>query len=196
MICSALIGLAASSVGLDGPPRIDRKKIAQVKSAFLLNFLKFTEWSHTTLPNENSPYIIGVFGDDDLEKALESTMKKGSVRNHPIQVLRSKVSKIELLETESAEDAAKLSPLRAFVAKCHLVYIPSSSTKLIDSFFIENAFKDALIVSDDKSVLKRGGQIAFALEEGHIVFFTSLENLKQKNFKVSSKLLQLARTDR
>jgi len=195
MICSALIVFAAFSFGIDGPPQIDRKKIAQVKSVFLLNFLKFTEWPKGPLKNEESPYVVGILGKDDLGPVLESIMKKGTVRNHPIRLVRSDLPDLRTVKRKNDENAVELDRLREFVTKCHVVYIPKSSTKLVNSFFMDNEFMNTLIVGDDKSLLEGGGQLAFALEEDHIVFFASLENLKQRDFKVSSRLLQLARAD-
>jgi YfiR/HmsC-like len=60
----------------------------QVKAAFVMNFLKFTEWPPEHLGPPPTPLVIAVIGDPALADALEQAAAGESINGHPVVLRR------------------------------------------------------------------------------------------------------------
>ena len=64
---------------------------ATATAAYLLNFLRFTEWPAAARPaTEAAPYVIGVSGSRALLDALILVVEGKKVRGHPVYIVRLK----------------------------------------------------------------------------------------------------------
>src|SRR5665213_3758863 len=59
----------------------------QVEAVFLLHFTQFVEWPPRVFPDTNTPFVIGVLGQDPFGSALEDAVRGESVNGHPLLVL-------------------------------------------------------------------------------------------------------------
>ena len=46
----------------------------KIKAVFLYNFAKFVEWPPNVFPDANTPFVIGVLGQDPFGSYLEDTV--------------------------------------------------------------------------------------------------------------------------
>lgn len=140
----------------------------QVKAVFLFHFTQFVEWPAKALPNDNSPFIIGITGNDPFGNYIDATVEGEKVRSHPIIVKRYK----------SAKEAAD----------CQILYISSNFTQAIS----ELLNKPVLLVSDEESFIRSGGMIRFFSENNKIRLRINLKAARAAGLTISSKLLRVA----
>src|ERR1039458_1502549 len=60
----------------------------EVKAAMLYNFALFIEWSNSGALPANTPFLVGVLGEDPFGSVLENTFHGKTVRGREIQVRR------------------------------------------------------------------------------------------------------------
>ncbi len=143
----------------------------QVKAAFILNFINFTEWPASALGAPSAPFRICVLGRDPFGEALDRTMEGETVHGHPVAVDRV-----------SREDAAR---------RCQILFVSASP----ESASLVKSLLDApiLMIGDSPGFLREGGVVAFALDQGRVRFDVARQNAERRGLVLSSRLLRVAR---
>jgi hypothetical protein len=144
----------------------------QLKAIFLYNFAQFVEWPSAAYENSQSPFIIGVLGDDPFGDYLDETVNGEKVNNHPMVVKRY----------QHIGD----------VKGCHILFVgfPTKENFKEVSSGLKN--KSILTVSDTKSFIEDGGIIKFLNDNNKIKIAINLEAAKAEDLVISAKLLKLA----
>jgi hypothetical protein len=160
-------GLAAP-----GPLRgADESLEYQVKAAFLLNFIKFTEWPPSAFTASDSPIFICILGADPFGDALDQVIAGESVNGKKVAVERLK---------------------RAPSAKACQVLFISKSEKNIDKI-LPALGPGVLTVGDEETFIRGGGMISFVIENRRVRFDINQTAAENAALKLSSKLLSVAR---
>ncbi|MCX6344584.1 MAG: YfiR family protein [Armatimonadetes bacterium] len=145
---------------------------AEVKAAFVCQFPNFIDWPDSAFTDANSPFVIGVLGDDPFGSTLDNMVKGKTINGRKMIVKRS--NSVNNLQS------------------CQIVFISSSEkyrlSRIIDSFKGSNA----LLVSDINDFAKKGGIIGFIYKDNKIAIQINQEAAKRSKLKISSKLLRLA----
>lgn len=137
----------------------------KIKAAYLYNFTKFVDW-----PDRQGKTIqICVLGDTQISKVLEELAAK---QNGSFTVI----------------SGSKINP-----AECQILYM-SGSERDIDIALRETKDQNILTVSDNIHFSNYGGIITLFSENGKIRFEINLPAAQKTNLKISSKLLELAKT--
>lgn len=180
--CSVLTVLAATTCLTPAPPvraqEIDQAKALKVKAAYVYNFAKFIEWPAGVYKDAESPFVIGVVGDDSFLKNLNDTVRAKKIATRPVTILR--------LRWGTPADRAKLK-------RCRILYISKTERRRLTEIFGALKGKPVLLVSDIPGFASGGGMIGFVLEQQRIIFEINREALEQAKLKTSAKLLKLAR---
>jgi hypothetical protein len=145
----------------------------QVKAAFLLNFLAFTEWPSGALPTAGSPVRICVAGSDPFGGALDGTVQGETVLEHPIAVER----------IARAADARR----------CHALFISRQAGPATDDFLHAVDGVPVMTVGESPTFLQAGGIVNFVIDQGHVRFDVNRGLAEQRGLRFSSRLLRLAR---
>ena len=151
----------------------------EVTAAYLLNFVRFTEWPAAAQPTAPAaPYLIGVSCAGPLLDALIHLVDGQSVRGHPVKVIRIK-------------NAADFT-------NCHLAYLECDADCGGQLISIQPALntlrgQPVLTVSSDPGFLSAGGLIQLFPDEGHLRFAIAAEAAHQAGLALNSRLLALAR---
>lgn len=139
----------------------------KLKAAYLYNFSKFVEWPQTA----GKTIKICVLGDAGITKMLEDlSEKQGDKKEFSIH----SISKSD-------------------IAECNMVYI-SGAERDIKTALERIKEHDILTVSDNDNFSEQGGIITLFPDNGKIRFSINLNAVKKTNLKISSKLLELAKT--
>ncbi len=146
----------------------------EVKAAFLFNFVKFIEWPDDAFTDSHSPIVIGILGQDPFEGAMDRTISGKSVNSRPLVVKR----------LSQAHEARS----------CHIVFVCSSEKKRLAQIFGSLVGANVLTVSETDDFLRAGGAINFVIENHRVRFEVNTIAAHRARLKISSKLLQLART--
>jgi hypothetical protein len=168
----ALLILLSASFSLSALPA--RPSEAELKAAFIYNFIKFTEWPPADLANKNEPFVIGVLGKDPLGAILDKTIEGESYQQKAIVVRRfprmeESIGQSKVLFISSSEEANLTAIL-----------------KLLDG-------QSVLTVSEIENFAHRGGVIKLAKESNRIVFEINVDSAKRAGLAMNAQLLKLAR---
>ncbi len=144
----------------------------RVKAAFLLNFIKFTEWPPSAFTASDSPISICILGADPFGDALDQVIAGESVNGKKVAVERLR---------------------RAPSAKACQVLFISKSEKNIDKI-LPALGPGVLTVGDQEQFLRDGGIISFVIENRRVRFDINQTAAQNAALKLSSKLLSVARS--
>jgi len=144
---------------------------AQVKTAFIYNFVLFTSWPADAM-QADAPMVVCVTAEHPLHAALETLTGK-PVRGHR-------------LEIRKINDGA--------VAGCHVLVFDA---RVPNGVHVDPA-TPVLTVSDSPKSLRAAGSpepiIALTLHESRVVFDIDAVAAHQAHLQLSSQLLRLARS--
>ena len=148
-----------------------------VKAAYLINFIRFTEWQSRG-PNADAPFIIGIAGNRELEDYLWKITEGKLLQGHKIRVRR-------LTAPADASD-------------CQLIYIHTSPHTEASPFAAIDwlhAVRGApvLTVAQEDGFLQNGGMINFYAENNNLRFEIAPQSAEKVGLRLSSRLLSIAR---
>ena len=144
----------------------------QLKAAFLYRFAQFIDWPAASFAEENSPFVIGVVGDNPFGMDLQQTLQGKTLNNHVFLV--------------------KEVPSQTAATNCHMLFISSSEKKRMTQIVTGLGQASTLTVGEMDHFIEAGGMINFFQEGTKIRFEISEASVKQAGLKISSKLLSLA----
>ena len=172
-ILSAL--LIAVTFGLDAAePKVKLTREYDLKAAFLFNFAQFVEWPAEAFVQADTPFVIGVLGQDPFGNSLDEIVADELIHNRKIVIRRYRdVSEITL---------------------CHILYISESETPRLDRIFEFLSGKSILTVGETDHFTRRNGMISFLVVQNKLRLRIHLEAATAAKLTISSKLLRQAET--
>ena len=199
-IVLAIVFLGITLTGIRGSlaQTVDAAKAAMVKSAYLLNFAKFTTWPDGTFSDKDSPFVICVWGRGALDKSLEQVIKGKTVNGRDIVI--SRIDGHTANTTANAKggnNPREANPLPEDILvklnECHLLYISQTDANRIRDIFEAIESLNILTVGDISYFAEQGGMLGLVLRNGKITFTANPATIKNAGVKVSSKILKLAK---
>lgn len=145
----------------------------QVKAAFLYNFVQFVEWPPNTFENAESPFRIGILGEDPFGPALDQIVRGESIHGHRIEIVRSR--HVQELE------------------HCQMIFISRSDRGRLAEILQRLGGRQILTASEVPGFAARGGIINFYLEGNKVRFEINPSAARREGLKISSQLLNLGR---
>ncbi|HEY5552298.1 MAG TPA: YfiR family protein [Opitutaceae bacterium] len=142
-----------------------------VKAAFLYNLITFTDWPSKAFTSTESPYVIGLVGEDPFGPALDLIVDGEKIKGRPLVVRR-----FERVES---------------VHQCHILFISASESSRTAEILSRLEGLPVLTVSDMPGFAERGGAIGLT-GEARVGLVINPTVIRASNFAVSSKLLRLA----
>jgi hypothetical protein len=168
-VIAAAIVLATSPVRSQGPAPGEY----EVKAAFLYNFLRYTEWPAAAIPGPGVPLLIGVLGDEPLERTLGAVLRGKTVQGRPLEVRRVRLGP----EAQAS----------------HLLFVSASERVRVGQVLDAVRGAPVLTVGETDGFAQAGGVINFVLEEGRVRFEVNQDAAQRARLRLSSRLLALAR---
>ena len=142
---------------------------SDVKAAFILNFVAFTEW-----PVELQGAVrVCVVGDDNVTKALTE-----AVRARPSDGRR-------IIVQSAVADAT--------VHLCGVVFISGDPPQRVTAMLESAAGASLLTVSDAPRFAQSGGMIELFIDQGRMRFAVNVDAVQRARLKLSSRVLGLAK---
>jgi hypothetical protein len=140
-----------------------QQREAQLKAAYVFNFLKFVDWDARPTGKELDVCFMGA---DDVRDALSRAISDKNVSNRKVSV-RSAVP------DSRNED-------------CDVIYVDAARTATMPSTRV------ALTVGDAPGFTRDGGMIRLYTEENRLRFVVNVGNARKAGIAISSNLLKLA----
>ncbi len=138
----------------------------------IYNFAQFVEWPETKLKPSQSPFVIGIFGEDPIGTILDETLKGETFQNRTVQVRHLSV----------------LNDVKA----CEILFVSQSQKKRIPEVLDAIRGNSTLTIGDTDDFILLGGMVAFKKEGNKVRFQINPEAATKSGLKISSKLLRLA----
>jgi hypothetical protein len=179
MLLSALASaamLAAGASGIQAQSDEDSESSREyaIKAAYLYQFGRYVQWPADVFPSPQSPLVIGVLGPDPFGGLLEEIARTKRIDGRPIVIRRF-------------ASMAEYTP-------CNILFVGASVSPEQKAAAIAKAQKaPVLLVGEEPGFAKHGSTINFFLEDNRIRFEINTEAARQKQLKISSKLLSLAK---
>jgi hypothetical protein len=145
---------------------------AQVKAAFVYNFLKFVEWPPGSFrPDE--PLVVAVVGDGPTAEATTQFLSAKLVGSRPLVVRR----------------ATWDGPLEGV----HAVFVTESDAGRLRRILAAASMAGVLSIGEGAGFASSGGVIALVVDERKVRFDIDMDVAQTAGLRVSSKLLALTR---
>lgn len=144
----------------------------QLKAVFLFNFTQFVDWPAESFPDDQSPLVIGIIGENPFGNYLEQAVSGETKNGHPV-----------IVQYYQDEDSAK---------SCHMLFINLPESDKRKQVIEKIKEEPVLTVSDASDFFVQGGLVRFVKKNNKIRLQINLEACKELGIVPSSKLLQLA----
>jgi hypothetical protein len=157
-------GLALSQ---DGTP-IRQASEEEVKAAFLLNFLRFVEWT-AARPEAGPTFSICIAGADPFGGALRKAVAGEQIEGRPIVI----------------------QFVRRWQNGCRAFFV--GAVDVDPAPLLAGVDPGVLTVGEGTSFLRDGGMIAFIMENRRVRFDVNLQAAQRGSVRLRSQLLDVAR---
>jgi hypothetical protein len=77
------------------------------------------------------------------------------------------------------------------IRRCHILYVPSHKSTLIDNVLAKVASQPILIVTEEPGLGVKGSDINFIVKDGKLAFELNQAAVNRQNLKVSNELTRL-----
>jgi len=162
----------------------------EAKAAYIINFGKYVEWPIATLPNADTPLVIGVLGDDSIVSLIRTLVGTKTVNGHKVVVNSLRWPKTpknakELRDSGVPKDSKEFKEFK----DCHMLYIAQSESARGDELIRLMRGIPTLLIADFPNFARHGGHINFILDVDHILLEVNPESARQSDLTISSRLL-------
>jgi hypothetical protein len=161
--------LATSSAASAQTPATE----AQVKAAFVYNFLKFVEWPAEAFGGTRDSLVVGIVGTSATAEAAALFLAGKQANSRPIAVRR-------------------MTPDAAIVG-VHAIFVGDIGDRGQPQVLLEAASTSVLSIGEAKGFATRGGVIGLLVEDQKVRFEINPDAAETAQLKISSKLLALAK---
>lgn len=169
LLCLAGIVLLAAAVS---PLRAQTLE-DEIKAAFLYNFAKFIDWPPDAFASPEDPITFCLVGRDPFGRVLDDLLAGEHVRSRRLAVRR-------------VERAGRLDG-------CHILFVSPAERERFAALLRAIDTQRVLTVSDSLEFLAAGGHVSFFVEGRRVRFAVNQEACERADFRMSSKLMQVAR---
>lgn len=171
---AAVVALLATPFAPATAQQPDESREYLIKAAFLYQFSNYVTWPEASFGSPADPFVIGVYRSNPFGDALDRIAETKTVGPRPIQA-----------RTISAPDG---------VEECHILFLPAAlSDEEIQEVLHTTAHTRVLLIGESEGFVKEGGDVQFFLDSDKVRFAINDVAIDEDDFKVSSKLLTLAK---
>jgi hypothetical protein len=183
--------VAATAARIDAPTRGPGEM--EVEAAYLVNFLRYTQWPASSFKERGSPFVVTVVGSEQAAASVRAVAAAASgIDGRAIEVRWLPQARgSREAPFDSAQDVQALEQLRS----SHLVFFHRSSGRVHPQVLTDLAALPILTVSDNDDFTTQGGMLGLVRSDQRIVFQANNGAIRNAGLLVSAKVLKLARND-
>jgi hypothetical protein len=165
----------------------------EVEAAYLVNFLRYTQWPAASFSAPAAPYVLTVVGSQEAADGVRAVAAAaGGVDGRPIEVRwlpQGRGSRAAPFDSPQDGEA------RAVLRGSHLVFFHRSAGRVHPQVLTDLATAPVLTVSDNEDFTSQGGMLGLLRSDRRIVFQANPSAIRGAGLLVSAKVLKLARLD-
>jgi hypothetical protein len=169
-----LLGAAALGPGLPAAAAGVQTAISEerVQAAYLHKFLNYADWPPASFPQADTPYVIGIAGDDAVADELARIAAGRSVNNRGVIVKR-------LLQGDTVNDL-------------HMLYVGRNERARLGQWLRQAKGRPLLTVTTADGALEQGSIINFRTVDDRVRFEVSVDMAEQSGLRLNSRLFSVA----
>ena len=171
-LAAAALGLALRAAAAGGEAQTSNDE-AQVKAAFVYNFLKFVEWPAGAFQGPVDALVVAVVGDGPSADATAQFLAGKQIGPRSVVVRR--------VESDAP------------IAGAHAVFVAEKDARRVRSILDAAAAAPILSIGEGAEFAADGGVIALVVEQRRVRFDINAGAAARTGLKISSKLLALTR---
>jgi hypothetical protein len=160
-------------------------RVVQVEAAFLVNFVRYTDWPRERFADATTPYRIAVVGNSETADTVRAVAEAAGM---------VKGRRIEVQQVPPPRDSAQLDLER--LRACHLVFVRNADAQTHDAILRGLAGQPVLTVGDDRNFAVRGGMLGIVRADARLAIEANPRAIEAGGLLVSAKVLKLARIRR
>jgi hypothetical protein len=168
------LALAPSMPALAAGPALAASE-EKVEAAYLHKFLNYADWPPAWLPQADTPYVIGVAGDDAVADELARIAAGRSVNNRGVIVKR-------LLPGDTFNAPGEL----------HMLFIGRGERARQAQWLRLAKGRPVLTVTAVEGGLEQGSIINFRIADERVRFEVSADAAEQSGIRLNSRLFSVA----
>jgi len=169
-LCLAGAGLPLAAPAAAAPPIAASAE--RIQAAYLHKFLNYVDWPVAMLPQADTPYVIGIAGDDTVADELARIAAGRSVNNRGVIVKR-------VLPGDA-------------LGGIHLLYIGEGERARQVPWLRMAKGRPILTVTATDGALEQGSVINFQTVDGRVRFEVSIDAAEQVGLRLNSRLFSVA----
>jgi hypothetical protein len=174
-------GVAAFSAQRSLAQTVDPDRAAKVKAAYLLNFVRYTQWPDSSFDGPSSPIVLTIVGECDAARVLREAVE----RSEPVD---GRGLALRHLAFAGEEPGALFRNLE----QSQLVYVCSLTPEQTRTILERLDAANVLTVGDTPHFAAHGGMLGFVLRGDRIIFEANPKAIHTTELTVSAKVLKLA----
>lgn len=147
----------------------------QKKAEFIASFTRFVEWPERKFAIPDAPFVIGVYGSDNISTLIQEAFQERQVKGRQV-IVKHLLHKQEL-------------------RGCHVLFVSRSERDRLGPILGEVRRENVLTVGESENFLGKGGVINFVNIGGAVRFQINPDAATREKLTISSKLRQLAIPD-
>jgi hypothetical protein len=144
----------------------------RVKAVFLFNFAQFVEWPPQAFRGPDTPFVIGILGNDPFGAEIDTVVQGETVGQRRLIV-------------ERYRNVGELQ-------NCNILYIGRTEIEHLPQILAAVRGRSILTVSDADDADQSGVMIRLLTQHSHIRMQIDVGAAKRDNLTISSKLLRPA----
>ena len=153
---------------------------ARVEGAFLVNFIRFTEWPRSRFAGDGAPCVLVVVGSEAVADAVrEVAHAAGTVQGRRIEVRQV--------------DGDRMQRQRDVLRAAHVVFVDRSGGVAAEDAIDLLQGAPILTVGDSAGFVRAGGMLGLVVSGSRVGFVANPGAIRQGGLTVSAKVLKLAR---
>ena len=159
----------------------------RLEGAFLVNFIRYTDWPAQRFDHAGSPYLISVVGSSEAAETISAVATAaGTIRGRRVLVQRVRLA-------PSMDAGARRESVRR-LRRSHLVFV-ADGDRDADTDRVLAAVEGAsvLTVSDVPGFAAEGGMLGLVRSGRHLAIEANPSRMRAAGVSVSAKVLKLAR---
>jgi hypothetical protein len=177
LLACAILGMPvafAAGANAAPPPTADSGNPAlRVKAAYLYKFAGYVQWPPGAFASKDSPIVVGVIGNDDLEEILSRMIVGKTVNGRPLVTRRLEAG----------------SPLQGV----HVLFVGALDAATLQAIGEVVRGKPVLVVSDAGQQQMLDSMISFDLIDRHLRFNVALKPVATSGLELRALMLTAAR---
>lgn len=167
---SVLLALTLALLGSSAWAAADSSEYEE-KARMIGAFIRHTEWPERKLGQPGAPFIIGIYGSDQISGYLQEIFAGTSAKGRPTQI--------------------RILYSRADIPACHLLFVSASERDRLRPLLSEARREGVLTVGESDNFLANGGIIQFVPKPGGGWSYTpSVANAQRERLKLGGFLLR------